>query len=85
MYCNVHRFFNYHVTNLETFIKRSTVYRPVTREGAGESPLQIFSPTLDNRVGLGLKLLDIVLKIWVPLRELFTPQVSQAGYGPDCI
>jgi len=29
--------------------------------------------------------LDIVIKIWDPLRKLFAPLVSQAGYGPELI
>jgi len=31
-----------------------------------------------------LQQLDIVQKIWAPLRKLFAPKVTQAGYGPDC-
>jgi len=42
--------------------------------GAGERspPRIIFSP-LEKCVGHGLKLLDIVQKIWAPLRKLFAP------------
>jgi len=29
-----------------------------------------------------LKQLDIVQKVWAPLRKHFTPLVSQGGYGP---
>jgi len=42
------------------------------RGGAGgEAPLENFSPLLEKCVGRSLKLLDIVQKIWAPLRKLF--------------
>jgi len=48
--------------------------RPVTRGcKEGEGPLEIFSPPLEKCVGYSLKLLDIVQKIWAPLRQLFAP------------
>jgi len=37
---------------------------------------------LEKCVGRGLKLLDLVQKIWAPLRKLSPLLVSQAGYGP---
>jgi len=41
----------------------------------------MFAP-LEKCTGHNLKLLDIVQKIWAPLRKLFQPlMVSQAGYG----
>jgi len=48
--------------------------RPVTRGGSGwkNPPLENFSALLEKCVGKSLKLLDIVQKIWVPLRKLFT-------------
>jgi len=43
-------------------------------EAEGGFPyLQKFSPSLEKCVGHGLKLIDIVLKIWAPLRKLFAP------------
>jgi len=54
--------------------------RPATR---GAKPtLEKYSPPLEKCVGHSLKLLDIVSKIWVPLRKLFAPLVFQTGYGP---
>jgi len=44
---------------------------------------QFFAP-LEKCVGHSLKLFDIVLKNWAPLRNLFARLVSQAGYGPVC-
>jgi len=38
---------------------------------------------LENSVGHSLNLLDIVLKIWARIRNLFAPLVFQAGYGPE--
>jgi len=46
--------------------------RPVTRRSKGISPEKIFVP-LEKCVGYALKLLDIVQKIWAPLRKHFTP------------
>ena len=37
----------------------------------GEVPLENFSPLLEKCVGRSLKLLDILQKIWAPLRKLF--------------
>jgi len=39
----------------------------------GEAPLEKVSPPLEKCVGYSLKILDIVQKIWAPLRKLFTP------------
>jgi len=50
-----------------------TVSRPVTRRG--EIPLEKVSPLLEKCVGHRLKLLDIVKKIWAPLRKLFAPPI----------
>jgi len=49
--------------------------RPVTRRGAGEAkpPMENFSPLLEKCVRHRLKVLDIVQKIWAPLRKLFAP------------
>jgi len=48
-------------------------FRPVTRGGAGgESPLYLFAP-LEKCVEDSLKILDIVWKIWAPLRKVFAP------------
>jgi len=44
----------------------------VGRRG-GEDPLENFSPPLEKFVGYIFKLLDIVQKIWAPLRKLFAP------------
>jgi len=47
----------------------------------GEKPLQNFSPPLEICVGNSLKLLDIIYKIWAPLRKLFaTPGVPSSGF-----
>jgi len=46
--------------------------RPVTR-GGGEEPLENFSRPLEKCVGHYSKLLDIVQKIWAPLRNVFAP------------
>jgi len=51
------------------------------QEGA-KPPLKKFSSPQEKCVGRILKLLDIVLKKCLPLRKLFSPLVSQAGYGP---
>jgi len=57
----------------------------------GAKPLQEnFLPPLEKCVGYSLKLLDIVQKIWAPLKKKFgslsenssSLLVSQAGYGP---
>jgi len=45
--------------------------RLVTR--GGEAPLEKFLPHLEKCVGHNLKILDIVPKIWAPLRKLFAP------------
>jgi len=50
------------------------------QEGA-KPPQEKFSPPQEKCVGRILKLLDVV-KICPPLRKLFSPLVSQAGYGP---
>jgi len=44
-------------------------------KGAGwaNPPLENFSPPQEKFVGYILKLLDIVQKIWAPLRKLFAP------------
>jgi len=43
-------------------------------QGVENPPLEQFSPPLlEKCVGYSLKLLDIVHKIWAPLRKLFTP------------
>ena len=39
----------------------------------GEAPLEKFLPHLEKCVGHNLKILDIVPKIWAPLRKLFAP------------
>ena len=57
-----------------------SVSRPVTR--GSEAPLENFLASLEKFVGYILKLLDIVQKIWAPLRKLFPLLASQAGYGP---
>jgi len=66
--------------------KRALISRPVTRGRRGvEAPLENFSPPPEKMYWThGLKLLDIVQKIWATLRNLFGPLVSQAGYGPAC-
>jgi len=40
-------------------------------QGGAKPPLEIFSSPLEKCLGLNLKLLDIIQKIWVPLRKLF--------------
>ena len=45
-------------------------------------PTKFFAHPLEKCVGHSLKLSVIVKKIWTPLRKLFAPMVSQAGYGP---
>jgi len=51
-------------------------HRPVTRGKGAKPPLQTFSPPLEKSVGHSRKPLDIVWKIWAPLRKLFvTPGV----------
>ena len=45
--------------------------RPVTR--GPKPPLEKFSPLLEECVAHGLKILDIVQKIWTPLGKLFAP------------
>jgi len=51
-------------------------HRPVTRGKGAKPPLQIFLPPLKKSVRHSWKLLDIVWKIWAPLRKLFaTPGV----------
>jgi len=50
---------------------RSTICRPVTR--GGEATLETFLPPLEKGVGYSLKMLDIVQKLWAPLRKLFAP------------
>jgi len=45
--------------------------RPVTRRP--KPPLEKFSPLLEECVAHGLKILDIVQKIWTPLGKLFAP------------
>jgi len=59
--------------------------RPVTRGCTGKARPQwgIFCP-LEECVGHTLKLLDVLLKNWAPLKELFAPLVFQAGYGLGC-
>ena len=48
-------------------------HKPVTRREGGRSvPCKPFRP-LENSVGHSWKLLDIVWKIWAPLRKLFAP------------
>ena len=48
--------------------------RPVTRVGGrGRIPLEKILLYLKKSVGHGLKVLDIVQKIWAPLRKLFAP------------
>ena len=42
-------------------------------QGGAKPPLEHFSPPLEKCVGYSLKLLDIVQKIWAPLRKLFAP------------
>ena len=49
--------------------------------GVPGPPLENFSPPLEKCIGHRLKLLDIVQKIWAPLRK-HSPLVTQAGYGP---
>jgi len=49
--------------------------RPVTK--GGEAPCKPFRPPLERSAGRSWKLLDIVWKIWAPLRKLFAiPGVS---------
>jgi len=43
------------------------------RRRGGEAPLEKFSLPLEKCVGHRLKLLDIVKKIWAPLRKVFAP------------
>jgi len=45
--------------------------RPVTR--GDEDPQEKSFPPLETCVGHSLKLLDIVQKIWDPVRKLFAP------------
>jgi len=49
--------------------------RPVTRDtlGGSEAPLENSSHPREKCVGYSLKILDIVQKIWAPLRKLFAP------------
>jgi len=52
----------------------SIMIRPVTRGGArGAKPTRKISPLLEKCIGHRLKLLDIVQKIWAPLRKVFAP------------
>jgi len=53
-------------------------HRPVTTGSGAKPPLQTFSPPMENYVGHSWKLLDIVWKIWVPLRKLFAPPGVQS-------
>jgi len=41
---------------------------------------------MEKSVEHSIKILDIFLKVWAPLRKRFAPRplVSQAGYGPGC-
>jgi len=55
---------------------------PQARNQEGAKPLEKFSTPQEECVGRILKLLDIVFKKCPPLRKLFSPLVSQAGYGP---
>jgi len=43
------------------------------RGAGGEAPLENFSPSLEKCVRHILNLLDIVSKIWAPLRKIFAP------------
>ena len=62
------------------FMLQVLFHTPVNRGAQGRrSPLQKFRPP-GKCVG---QLLDKVWNIWAPLRKLFAPLVSQAGYGPE--
>jgi len=43
------------------------------RNQGGEAPLENFSPPVEKCVGYNLKILDIVQKIWAPLRKFLAP------------
>jgi len=48
--------------------------QPRHKRGAGgRTPLVNFLTPLEKCVGYDFKILDIVQKIWVPLRKLFAP------------
>jgi len=58
--------------------------RPEARNQEGaKPPLEKFSSPQEKCVGRILKLFDIVFKKCPHLRNLFSPLVSQAGYGPE--
>ena len=44
------------------------------RNQEGEAPQKIYLIPMEKCVGHSLKLLDIVQKIWAPLRKLFAPR-----------
>jgi len=52
------------------------------RNQGREAPLEHFLTPLKKCDGYSLKLLDIVQKIWAPLKNSSPLLVSQADYGP---
>jgi len=52
------------------------------RNHGGEALLRIFVTPPWKNVGHSLKILDLVQNILTSLGKLFSPSVSQAGYGP---
>ena len=57
--------------------RHSSLVKQARNQGAAQGgrshPYKTFRPPLEKCVGYSLKLLDIVQKIWAPLRKFFAP------------